>query len=78
MVTQSATQINLAWTVSDNGGTPILTYRIYSNGGTGSSTFSQIVPDTGGIGTSYTITSGLVTDQVYQFKVLAVNALGDG
>ena len=65
MVTQSATQIQISWQVSDNGGTPLLTYRIYSNGGTGGSTFSQIVPDIGGTASTYTITSGIVTDQVY-------------
>lgn len=64
--------------MSDNGGTPLLTYRIYSNGGTGGTTFTQIVPDTAGIVSKYTITSGIQTDQVYQFKVAAVNALGDG
>jgi hypothetical protein len=45
--------------VSDNGGTPLLTYRIFSNGGTGSTTYTQIVPDTGGTATKYTITSGI-------------------
>lgn len=59
MVSQSATQIQISWQVSDNGGTPLLTYRIYGNGGTGGTTFNQIVPDTGGTATSYTITSGI-------------------
>lgn len=56
----------------------MLTYKIYSNGGTGGSSFSEIVPDIGSTAPTYTITSNIVTDQVYQFKVLAVNALGDG
>lgn len=78
MVSQGPTQIEISWQVSDNGGTSLLTYRIYSNGGTGGTTFTQIVPDTAGTVTKYTITSGIQTDQVYQFKVAAVNALGDG
>ena len=49
MVSQSATAIEIAWTTPDNGGTPLVTYKIYSD--QAASDFIEIIPSTGVVNT---------------------------
>ena len=57
-----------------NGGTLITSYKIESNMGEGS-TFLQI-GTTGGQTTSYQVLD-LVTSQTYEFRIIAVNDVGE-
>lgn len=66
MVSQSGTAIKIQWTTPDDGGTPLTTYKIYSDQAT--NTFVEIIPSTGVVNT-FTIDAGLVIDSVYRFKV---------
>lgn len=74
MYSQSATSIQISWLTPDNGGTPLTTYKIYSDQATYN--FVEIVPSTGLVNT-YTIDFGIAANSVYMFKVLAANALGN-
>jgi hypothetical protein len=49
---------------------------IYSDEASGGTAFVEIIPNTGLVNT-YEITSGIVADSVYQFKVTAVNVQGE-
>lgn len=62
-----------------NGGTPITTFKIWWDDGLGgeTSSFVEKIGSTG-IVTTFTISSGIVTDKVYQIAVSAVNAIGNG
>jgi hypothetical protein len=79
MVSQSATTISISWLAPYNGGTPITTYKIWWDDGLGGAT-SSFVEKVGstGVVTTFTLSSGIVTDKVYQIAVRAVNAIGDG
>jgi hypothetical protein len=76
MYSQSATSIQISWQTPDHGGTPITTYRIYSDQATNGVSFVEIVPSTSLVNI-YSIDFGIASDSVYQFKVLAANALGN-
>jgi fibronectin type 3 domain-containing protein len=66
--------IRLAWTAPvSNGGAAIAGYRIYRAAGAGSSTLLASV----GAVTSYT-DAGVVNGTIYDYRVGAVNAVGDG
>ena len=67
------TGVTFVWSAPDNGGSPITHYIVQSNQGSGSN-FYQIAV-TGASTTSYQAT-GLVTSQVYDFRVIAVNDVG--
>ena len=60
----------------DNGGTPLTTYKIWWDNGTGLTTFIELVPSTGLVNT-FLINSGLATDSLYKFGVKAVNVIGE-
>jgi len=68
------TQSMLTWIEpSSNGGSAITNYRIYQ----GNESDGEILLATIGNVTTYTAT-GLTNDQIYYFKVAAVNAMGSG
>jgi len=70
--------IRISWNIPYDGGSPILGYTILFDGGVGS--FAPLAPTvTDPLVTTYDITSvdhGIVAGTVYQFEVLAVNAVG--
>lgn len=76
MYSQSSTSIEISWSTPDNGGTPLTDYRIYSDQASNGASFVEIIPSTGLVN-NYAINFGIAADSVYQFKVLAVNALGN-
>jgi hypothetical protein len=76
MDSQSATSIGIAWDTPDNGGTPLTSYKIYSDLATDGASYTEIIPSTGLVN-SYLIDFSITADSVYRFKVLAVNVLGD-
>jgi hypothetical protein len=47
MISQSATSIVIAWDTPDNGGSPILTYKVFSDLATNGLTYAEIVASTG-------------------------------
>jgi hypothetical protein len=68
METQSASSISIKWETPNDGGTPLTTYKIYSDLATNGLSYSEIEPSTGLVNT-YLISSGINVDQVYRFKV---------
>ncbi len=72
----SSTSVSLSWIVpTNNGGTPIIGYKIeYANG---TSNFVVLVANTGNTNTAYT-QKGLVTGTSYTYRVSAINSLGVG
>lgn len=78
LVSQSQTLIQFSWNIPSDGGSPILGYIVYSDGGAG--TFSALSPTiTDVLTVSYDVTQashGIVTGTVYQFNVIAYNAVG--
>jgi hypothetical protein len=75
MSSQSSTAISISWEKPDNGGSPLTSYRIFSDQATDGTTFSEIVPSTG-LTITFEIDFGISADFVYRFKVAAVNAVG--
>ena len=73
----SLSSISIEWTAPDNGGSPILSYTLQMNQGTGSSTFDDIATNIDPSSTSYT-KSALPTGQEFKFKLIAINAVGPG
>lgn len=69
MTSQSATAITIGWEAPDNGGTPLTTYSIYSDGATNGLTWTEIIPSTGLVTTYQISDSFIVVDSVYMFKV---------
>lgn len=65
--------MTFGWSAPADGGSPITSYIVQSNQGSGSN-FYQIAV-TGASTTSYQAVS-LVTSQVYDFRVIAVNDVG--
>jgi len=69
-----AGQILLTWaSPASTGGSPITGYRIYLGTASGGETLLAMI----GNETVYTVTN-LTNDQIYYFKVAAVNAVGEG
>ena len=77
LVSQSPTQIQIAWNASADGGSEITDYIVLS--GTDGSSFTPLAPTTGSrLIRSYSITSTqhlISTGTQYHFKVVAVNAV---
>jgi predicted phage tail protein len=68
----TVSQINIAWTASEDNGSPITHYNIYSSENSGADNL---------IGTATSnlfSSSGLSMGSNYKFKVMAVNAAGQG
>jgi len=72
-VSQDTAGVHLNWLEPDDGGAPITGYVIYRADQSGAET----VLDSIGLGQSYSDTS-VDPDQVYYYRVAAVNALGEG
>jgi hypothetical protein len=60
----------LIWAEGDNGGTPVIDWRLYYTLGDDTVEISGISQ------ASYTATESLITDQIYNFKVQARNSVG--
>jgi len=73
----SKTSIAVNWVAPATGGTPITGYTLRMNGGTGSSTYTDIATITNASTLTYTKSSSLTTGQAYSFKLIARNAVGD-
>ena len=76
----STTSITVKWTEPDNRGSPITSYQVHWNGGGSSETFTLLATVTAPtLEYSHKDSDpGSVTPgQVYKFKVLATNAVGD-
>ena len=70
LVSQSKTAIEIAWTAPENGGSPLISYEIHWNGGSGS-TFSPIATHTDLLNLAYTKDNNLAPGNTYEFKVIA-------
>ena len=72
----SGTQINLSWSApSNNGGYPIIGYKIEYRIGSGS--YTTLVSNTQSTSTTYSHT-GLTSGQLYVYRVSAINTVGIG
>ena len=80
LLSQSKTAIGIAWNDPiDIGGTTLDTYVIeMDNGSTaGNTAFSELATIANGAVDSYTTTAALVTGDIYNFRVIARNIVGD-
>jgi hypothetical protein len=68
-------RIDLSWTTPSNGGSAITGYFIERS--VNGVTYSTLVSNTGNTTTSYTNT-GLLSNQIYYYRVSAINAVGTG
>jgi hypothetical protein len=76
LISSSATTINFGWTPAYNGGTPITHYKIFWDAGSGSGVFTQLA-FTNSPTSSFLVNNGLTSGTFYNFKVVAVNVVGD-
>ena len=65
--------VHLSWTATNNGGTPITSYKVYRSGSTGAETFLADA----GTGLFYNDATA-VNGHTYFYKVAAVNIVGTG
>jgi hypothetical protein len=76
----TSSSVSLSWNAisssPDNGGSPVTDYDIYWDSGAGTSNF-VFLKSSGGA-TSTVHTSGVNSSGTYEYKILAVNAFGDG
>ncbi|OLS18881.1 MAG: Amylopullulanase precursor [Candidatus Heimdallarchaeota archaeon LC_3] len=73
IATSGNSEISLSWTIPNNGGNPISSYKIYRSLISGSG-FSSIGTNT----TNSYIDSGLANGDTYYYKVSAINSNGEG
>ncbi|HEV2193363.1 MAG TPA: fibronectin type III domain-containing protein [Nitrosopumilaceae archaeon] len=71
----SSAQINLSWTASSTGGSPITGYKIEYKIGSGA--YSVLAANTANTTTSYSHT-GLTASTAYTYRVSAINSIGTG
>jgi Fibronectin type III domain len=64
LLSQNATSITIVWTTPDNGGSPITTYKIFSDSNSNGVTFTEIISSTGLVN-NFTLTVGIVTNLAY-------------
>ena len=76
LLSSTATTIEFEWATPYNGGSEILYYKVYWDNGDGLSVFSHLAY-TFGPDTNFIVNSGLTSGVFYQFKVLAVNGVGE-
>ena len=80
LVASSKESIKIQWNEPYDGGSPLTGYKVLMNGG-GSSTEFDDVTLSGSLDTvqlTFQTAATLTTGEEYKFKVLAVNAVGDG
>ena len=78
-VSADTTQITISWTSAADNGTPLLDHKIYWNGGSGAS--YALLEASVGVVNQYSTSpteSDLTDGNEYRFKIVAVNAVGDG
>lgn len=76
-VAADITSIQIAWLApSDDGGTPLLKYKVLWNSGGTSTTFTELFKTVSSSIVTYTKGS-LSTGETYKFKVIAINHVGD-
>ena len=70
-------QITISWTPSIDNGSPISNYHLYWNNGSGTS-FSELERLAGNSNdyTTYQTVSDLTDGSIYEFKLIAFNAVG--
>jgi hypothetical protein len=76
LISSNPTTINFEWTAPYDGGSDITYYKVYWDDARETATFS-LLAFTLGPDTNFIINTGLTTGLFYQFKVIAVNAVGD-
>ena len=76
MISSSATTIEFGWSAAYNGGTPVTHYKIYWDAGSGSGVFSELA-FTNSPTRVFLVNNGLTSGTFYNFKVVAVNVVGD-
>ena len=76
LVYQNVNIIQIAWTAPYDGLDPIYDYKVLWDAGAGNSIFTQLASSTVGQ-TSFTTSTQLTAGVYYQFKVIAVNNIGD-
>jgi hypothetical protein len=76
-ISSSFNSITFGWSVPlDNGGTPVTDYKIYWNTGIDNNAFGLLSSTTLGFIT-YTHQANITAGSFYEFKVVAINAIGD-
>lgn len=76
LVYQNVNIIQITWIAPYDGLDPIYDYKVLWDAGTGNSIFTQLASSTVGQ-TSFTTSLPLTAGVYYQFKVIAVNNIGD-
>ena len=78
-VSQSPSLIKISWNIPNDGGSILLGYVVFSDGGI--SSFAPLSPTiTNGLTVNYSITAadyGIAPGVVYQLRVVAYNIIGD-
>jgi hypothetical protein len=76
-VSSTKTTITVSWQLTNNGGSPVLGYKLYQYNVTTGGVY--LIYDGSSISTvtSYT-TTGLTPGNVYQYRVSALNRVGEG
>ena len=71
-------QVQIEWIAPDDGGSPISSYVIYWDQGTGDDAqFIELVGETSQLtATSFTVSNGVAVGETYRFKIKAVNRWG--
>ena len=70
-------QVTLSWTTPDNGGAAITSWEVASKAGSNAYGSWTSISGSGASTTSHTVT-GLTNGTAYQFKIRAVNSVGNG
>lgn len=78
LVSSDTTQITFSWTAPLSGGYPITSYKIYWDNNSNGASFSLATPSSvTGTTTQVTVQTAIQVGKVYQFKVSAVNLIGE-
>ena len=78
LVSADTEHITFVWTAPYDGGKPITNYKLYWDSGTDGASFDPAVPEsTGNAAAQITVVAGLSAGQFYQFKVTAINDIGE-
>lgn len=75
-VSQLPSSIKISWTAPYDGGSPLTAYLVQWNGGSGSS-FSTLATYTNFATLEFTQSSGITAGATYEFRIIAVNGVGN-